>query len=160
MRFRRRRESVEAVHARILADLRKVIAKYGWAVRNVMPDDESDEVGFSYTVGLTALGHPEVIVLGMPWKSAHEFLNLIGDEVRRGARYQPGTVTGAFTDEDSPVVFIQVAETDRLTAVGQIYGRVDAVQMIWPDSTGRLPWQEGYRNGPAVQPLLGPLPAI
>jgi len=159
MRFRRvRRESGEALHAGILADLRRVIAKHGWAVRNVMPDDEANEVGFSYTIGLTALGHPEVIILGMPWKSAHEFLNLIGDEVRRGGRYQPGTVTGELSDEDAPVVFIQALETDRLTAVEQVYGRVDALQMIWPDSTGRLPWQAGYRNGPAVQPLLGPLP--
>ena len=54
-----------------------------------------------------------------------------------------------------PVVFVHAADTDRLTAVAQVYGRVDALQMVWPDSTGRLPWETGYRNGPDVQPLLG-----
>src|SRR3954452_1501776 len=153
-----RRESEEAAHARVIADLRNVIKKRGWAVRNVMPGPTEQEVRFSYTIGLTAFGHPEVIILGMPSQSAHEFLNLIGDEVRLGGRYGHGTLTGEFTDEDSPIAFIRAEDTERLTAVEQIYGRVRALQMIWPDSTGRLPWQDGYRNPAGAQPLLGPLP--
>jgi|tagenome__1003787_1003787.scaffolds.fasta_scaffold19999600_1 hypothetical protein len=159
MRFGRfRRESEEAAHARAIADLRNVIRKHGWAVRNVMPGPTAEEVRFSYTIGLTAFGHPEVIILGMPSQSAHEFLNLIGDEVRRGGQYEGGTMTGEFTDEDAPIAFIRAEDTERLTAVEQIYGQVSALQMIWPDSTGRLPWQDGYRNPSGAQPLLGPLP--
>jgi hypothetical protein len=154
-----RRESEAEAHARVLADLRSLIDEHGWAVRNVGAGDTAAEVGFSYTIGLTAFGHPEVIVMGMPPESAQEFLNLIGDEVRRGSRYENGTVTGEFTDDDAPVVFIRAEDTGRLAAVEQIYGRVDALQMIWPDSTGRLPWEDGHRNLPGVQPLLGPLPA-
>jgi hypothetical protein len=29
---------------------------------------------------------------------------------------------------------------------------------VWPDSTGKLPWEEGHRNPPHAQPLLGPRP--
>jgi hypothetical protein len=68
----------------------------------------------------------------MPYESAQEFLNLIGDEVRRGSRYERGTVTGEFTDDDAPVVFIRAEDTERRTAVEQVYGRVNAVQMVWP----------------------------
>ena len=109
---------------------------------------------FCYTIGLTALGHPEVIVLGMPAEHASTLLNMIGDEVQRGGRFDRGTVTGGFTGDDSPVVFLRAEETERLTAVAEVYGRVDALQMVWPDSTGRLPWQSGYRNPPETQPLL------
>jgi hypothetical protein len=159
MGFRRfRRESEEEAHARVYADLLAVIDEYGWAVRGVMAGSTAEEVCFSYTIGLTALGHPEVIVMGMPYESALEFLNLIGDEVRTGKRYEHGTVTGEFTDEDSPVMFIRAEDTERLTAVDEVYGRVEALQMIWPDSTGRPPWQDGYRNPPGAQPLLGSLP--
>jgi hypothetical protein len=158
MRFPRfRRESDEAAHARVFTDLLGLIEEHGWAVRNVMAGTAADEVCFSYTVGLTAFGHPEVIILGMPYESAQEFLNLIGDEVRRGSRYEHGTVTGEFTD-DARVVFIHAENTDRLTAVEDVYGRVNALQLIWPDSTGRLPWQQGDRNSLGAQPLLGPLP--
>ncbi len=68
----------------------------------------------------------------------------------------PGQRTEELTVPGAPVVFIAVENTARLTAVQQVYGRVEAVQMVWPDSTGRLPWDEGYRNPPDTQPLLGP----
>ena len=145
---------------RVFTDLLRIIDEHGWAVRNVLAGATPEDVGFSYTVGLTAFGHPEVIILGMPFESAQDFLNLIGGEVRRGARFEHGTVTGEFTDDDSPVVFIRAEDTVRLSAVEQVYGRVSALQMIWPDSTGRLPWQHGYRNPPEAQPLLGPLPSV
>lgn len=73
-------------------------------------------------------------------------------------RYEHGTITGEFTDDDAPIAFIRADDTERLTAVEQIYGRVSALQMIWPDSIGQLPWQDGYRNPSGAQPLLGPLP--
>jgi hypothetical protein len=147
-------ESEEA-RSRRLAELHGLIAEHGWAVRNVMAGpEEGDDVEFSYTIGLTALGHPEVIILGMPSEHASTFLNMIGDEVQRGGRFDHGTVTGEFTSDDSPVVFIRAEDTERLTAVAEVYGRVDALQMVWPDSTGRLPWQNGYRNPPETQPLL------
>ena len=145
-------------YARVFRDLLKLIDEHGWAVRNVGAGGNEGEACFSYTVGLTAFRHPEVVITGMPHKWAHRFLNLIGDEVRRGKRYEHGAVTDEFTDGAS-VVFLRAEVTEDLTAVEQVYGRVNAVQMVWPDSTGRLPWQEGYRNGPLAQPLLGPLPS-
>ncbi len=73
--------------------------------------DEGDDVEFSYTVGLTAMGHPEVIIVGMPAEHAMTFLNMIGEEVRRGGRFDHGTVTTEFTSDDAPVVFLRAEET-------------------------------------------------
>lgn len=56
------------------------------------------------------------------------------------------------------MVFLSVENTAGLTAVEQIYGTIDAIQMVWPDSAGNLPWTAGYRNPPDAQPLLGPAP--
>jgi len=148
-------ESEEDAFSRRLAELHGLIAEHGWAVRTVMAGlEEGDDGEFCYTIGFTALGHPEVIILGMPAEHASTFLNMIGDEVQRGGRFGHGTVTGEFTSDDSPVVFIRAEETERLSAVAEVYGRVEALQMVWPDSTGRLPWQNGYRNPPETQPLL------
>lgn len=110
---------------------------------------------FSYTVGLTAVNHPEVVVTGLPFDAAQSFLNLVGAEVQKERRFMPGAVTSVFTSPNSPVIFIRADDTGGLTAVRQVYGQVEAVQMIWPDSAGRLPWMAGYNNAPEAQPLLG-----
>ena len=39
-----------------------------------------------------------------------------------------------------------------------LYPDVEALQVIWPDSLGHLPWELGYRNRLDAQPLLGVLP--
>lgn len=140
----------------VLAQPRALIDEHGWAVRNVGAGEEPDHAPFSYTIGLTAMGHPEVIVTGLPFEHAQIFLNNIGFDVRDGKQFRPGDTTEDLTEPGKPVAFIAVANTTDLTAVVQVYGSVTAVQMVWPDSLGRLPWVEGYPNPPEAQPLLGP----
>jgi hypothetical protein len=149
---------VDRSDQQVLNDLLGLIREHGWAVRHVGAGPADDAAAFSYTVGLTALGHPEVVVTGLPFEHAHTFLNNIGHDVRSGQRFEPGSTTGELTEPAAPVVFLAVEDTSGLTAVEQVYGRVQAVQMVWPDSTGRLPWEDGYRNPPKAQPLLGPRP--
>jgi len=142
--------------AQVLRDLRRVIDRFGWAVLH--GGGSPADPRYSYTVGLVAWQHPEVIVVGLPFQAGEKYLNLVGEAVRAGARFTPGAATTALTDADSPVVFLQVTDVERLSVAEQFSGSVEALQLVWPDSTGLLPWQEGHRNPPAAQPLLGPLP--
>jgi len=144
---------------RVFDELLRLIVEHGWAVRHVGADAESSAAAFSYTVGLTALHHPEVVITGMPFEHAQTFLNNIAADVRDGGRFEPGLITEDLTSADAPVLFLAVEDSSGLTAVRQMYDRVQAVQMVWPDSAGRLPWQEGYKNPPEAQPLLGDLPS-
>jgi hypothetical protein len=143
----------------VLAELHRLIDEHGWATRHVGAGTETGQAAFSYTVGLTAMGHPEVIVTGLPFDHAQTFLNNIGSDVRDGKQFRPGFATEDLTGPGTPVVFIAVEDTSGLTAVDQVYGSVPAVQMVWPDSAGHLPWVPGYRNQPDAQPLLGRAPA-
>lgn len=143
----------------VFADLLGMIEQYGWAVRHVGAGPEPGEAAFSYTVGLTALDHPEVVIMGMPFDASQIFLNNIGSDVRDGKRFDPGTTTEDLTGPGAPVVFLSVVEDEELVAIRQVYGHCAAVQMVWPDSAGRLPWIEGYNNSADAQPLLGPRPA-
>lgn len=147
--------AVTSANDPVLADLERLIGEHGWAVRRVGADRESGQAAFSYTVGLTGLGHPEVVITGMPFTHAQTFLNNIGDDVRTGTRFEPGLVTEDLTGPGAPVRFLAVEDTRGLLAVKQVYGHVQAVQIVWPDSAGRLPWLEGYNNPPGAQPLLG-----
>lgn len=137
------------------ADLDALIREHGWAVRHV--SGSTHEGPFSYTVGLTAFGLPEIVTTGMPFESSHQFLNLVAQEMRDGYALSHGTRSTRFTDSGD-VSFIRVEDARGLTAVRGRYGEVVALQMLWPDSTGAYPWDVGYRNPPDAQPLLGQLP--
>lgn len=143
-------------HEHLLPELKDLIAKYGWAVRHVLgaPDGVAP---FSYTVGLTAIGCPELVVTGLPTDVAHEFLNLAADLMRDGRRFRSGQRTPELAD-DGEILFIDAEDTSGLTAVEDLYGTVVAQQLVWPDSSGAFPWQDGHRNSASAQPLLGPIP--
>lgn len=136
-----------------LDDLRAKIENYGWAVRNVVDDDES--LCLSYTVGLTAHGHPEVVMTGLPPDVGQAFLNLVGEVVvHDGGRFEAGTVTTELTDGPGLPV-LAVTDKGELTAIDAIYGDVPVLQVVWTDSAGHLPWEEEFANPPGSQPLLG-----
>lgn len=142
----------------VLKDLLEVIDVHGWCVRHVLAGELAEEVQFTYTIGLTAMGHPEVVVTGLPSESAHIYLNNVGSDVSDGKRYAAGDSTDEWTRPGAPVLFLAVDDTSGLAAIEQVYGHVDALQLVWPDSAGRMPWDPGCTNPPHVQPLLGPHP--
>jgi hypothetical protein len=137
-----------------LDELRQLIARHGWAVRHVVDADPAR--CFSYTVGLTAHLHPEVVMTGLPPQVAHTFLNIAGHlVVREHGHLAAGEETTALA-EGRAFPVIAVTDTSGLTAAADLYGDVRAVQVVWTDSRGHLPWDEDYANPPGSQPLLGP----
>jgi hypothetical protein len=144
-----------------LKQLLKLIDEHGWAVQHVGGGDRLDEPPFSYTVGLTALGHPEFILFGMPPDAAQQLLNILGSEVQNGRRYRPDTLTSDPTEAAAPVALIEVIDpASHLLAAVNLYAEIEALQVIWPDPSGRLPWDDGYPNPPEAQPFLGVLPEV
>lgn len=140
----------------VFNQLLALIDEYGWAVRHVGAGEE--EPAFSYTVGLTVMAHPEIVMEGLPFEAAQAFLNMMGEDVKAGKRYSSGVMVSDLTEPPAPIAFIPVTNTTKLTAAVQAFGEVQAVQAVWSDSTGRLPWEPAYRNPADAQPLLGPVP--
>jgi hypothetical protein len=136
-----------------LDELRQIIERHGWAVRNVVDPDPAE--CFSYTVGLTAHGHPEAVMTGLPHDVATAFLNIVGEiVVREGGTLEAGQTTTELA-EGPAMPIIAVEDVSGLTAVDQIFGRVKAIQIVWTDSKGRFPWDSDYANPPGSQRLLG-----
>ncbi len=144
-------------NAESIAEVVALIEEYGWFGQHVLPDTPLGKVRFSYSIGFTAMNHPEIVITGLPHRVAHSFINFIGAEIRKGKKFVSGSWTDEFT-EGGRVCFIRAEDTSGLGGVDAVYGEIDAVQMIWPDSAGRLPWHEGYNNPASTQPFLGPLP--
>ncbi len=144
-------------------DLVAKIDEYGVAVRHVFASKGESRANFSYTVGLSAVGHPEIVVEGLPQESAHAFLNVVAQAVReRSESFRAGTIRTDLTVDPAPIVFTRVDDVSELDAISLVYPdleRVEAVQLVWTDSTGRLPWHPGYNNSLDQQRLRGPVPA-
>jgi hypothetical protein len=137
-----------------LEELRSMIDTHGWAVRNVASANAAECL--SYTVGLTRHQHPEVVMTGLPSEVGTAFLNIVGEiVVREGGAFVPGQSTDELAD-GTPMPILNVTDTSALTAVEELFGSVAAIQIVWTDSTGNLPWDHAYANPGGSQPLLGP----
>ncbi|WP_338892125.1 DUF4262 domain-containing protein [Rhodococcus sovatensis] len=155
-----------------------LIDRYGWALQyvssradaelegsGIQADDGDDRdhledivPAFCYTVGLTAHGHPELILTGRSAGESASVLNVLARRILFGCvRFEAGTECSAGGFELS---FVDVAESeDWLLMACRIYSgdNVSAVQAVWRDSDGNLPWEGDFPSS-IVQPVLGPPP--
>src|SRR5262245_58366688 len=68
---------------KLLAD----IARVGWAVLAITEDD--DGPGYAFSVGLFhTLGHPEIVLMGLRPETAQRLINLMGEAIRGGQRFE------------------------------------------------------------------------
>lgn len=121
----------------------------GWGVIVVPPDD--DGPGFAFSVGLFYTHqHPELIVTGLPDEVATEIINVAGDLIAEGQRFDDGTSTDQLIDGFA-CQLKAVADARRDEFLGYLtwfYQQLDhpvpALQVLWPDAEGVLPDQPGY----------------
>jgi hypothetical protein len=138
----------------------EIIDRVGWAVTAVIPtpDDTDHAAPFAYTVGLTAHGHPELVIAGLDPAIAQALLNDLASRVfDKAERFDHAQrIHDLIVDYDA--IIIEGSPTERLwpgAAVGRYgAGRVRLQQVVWPDTSGRFPWQDRYAYHPDVQPLL------
>ena len=126
------------------------VQRYGLHIVNVL--DEGDIPGFAYTVGLHhTFRHPEILVYGLPQKSAHGILNDLADNLRAGKRYVAG---GTYDDlvEGYSCTFRVVPAVHYPEHLGWAFWFNETIdfptlQLVYPDKEGRWPWQEGVSEG-------------
>lgn len=136
------------------------IVQYGVYIQHVFPVQESDGPRFSYTVGLADHDdHPEIIIFALEFETTQVILNNMAQEViRHDQVYEPGPIRDLV--EDYTCYLIEVVDTrTHLTMANRFYSSpnapISALQLVWPDLEGRLPWEQEYSLDPATQPILG-----
>ncbi len=161
------RAAAEADHAEIAERRRhyvehtvpSVIAEHGWTVQGVFPTTEDNQTPmFHYTIGLTAKGRAELILLGLPPEMAAPILNLAAKR-HIANPIQPGTEV----DVDYSVKFRAIGctpdvVTEYACIAGEIYGaeNVTVIQLMWPDNGGNYPTDPGWKPGCVQFPLTVP----
>jgi hypothetical protein len=117
-------------------------------------EGSADSAELSYTVGLTAHGLAELVVVGRRHADAVRLLQSWGDYVLDQSLVLPGERLGSGT------LVMEAVEVERpeehLLVAAALYGPgVRALQLAWADARGRWPWEPGHRARRAGQPLLG-----
>ena len=132
--------------------LRDRLTRERFVLQSVMGSLTSAELTSS--VGLTAHGLPELIVVGVRPVEAGPLLRLWGDYLLDESLVLPGE---SLTCGPWVMEAVEVARSEEhLRVAAAIYGEaVRALQLAWCDSAGRWPWDAGHRARRAGQPLLG-----
>lgn len=139
------------------ARLRQVIAEHGWAVQTVHGD--LIDPSFSYTVGLTEAGLPELIIVGLPERTAGLILNQLArraleKELDVGQKCELPNGDGSLSYLIGSVSPANVRKYLKIAAVLYDRNRIRSLQVIWPSKEGLFPGDEGWRLARA-QPTLG-----
>lgn len=147
--------------------VQELIDRYGWALQYVdselnaeLASDDGGEIvpAFCYTVGLTSYGHPEVVLTGRSAGESAAVLNVLARRVLMGgSHFEAGSEC---TAAGLRLSFVDVEHSeDWLMMATRLHSgvTVDAVQAVWRDGDGNLPW-EGLYPSTIVQPVLGPPP--
>ena len=134
--------------------LRETLAEECWVVISVQRDRYRPP--YSYTVGLTDHGKPEIVVTGLPQQRAAEVLNGVAAHLVHADPPPPGDRVPL---TDGPLIeIVRVAEpTAHLNLAVDLCGpRVSALQLVHADDRGQWPWDHWYRGVRGGQPVLGP----
>ena len=120
------------------------------------PDDGPP---FAYTIGLFGMGHPELLIIGVPPDIAVGVLNVLGTRIRGGENLVPGRLL-TFAEWAHRIVPEDVPNPgDIVFGANRHYRRppeasVPVLQLSYDDTAGRFPWEPGYA-APEMQPRPG-----
>ena len=140
---RRRNVELESVNGRNL----EAIDRFGWAVIMVGPGGEGEQFApFAYTIGLSRLDSPEVIIVGVELRRAGWILNHVGIIARDSGGIDNGPLPGVLSG-DYVLDLREMSALHHDAYLGRLLwfhehfgtGGLRVLQAVWPDNLGRYP---------------------
>lgn len=143
--------NAEATKADYLRMVRERIDSHDFVIQSVEEDGPCPP--FSYTVGRTAQGLPELVMTGLRYSVAQALLNAVV------ARPSNGVLTPGdhLSVDGRPLEVVALSEpSSRLNIAVAVYGQqISALQLVHADEHGAWPWSTEY-SAAYRQPVWGP----
>jgi len=153
-----RQRSYDEVDDKVREDIRT----HGWSDMSIFPVKEDGTVAFNYSVGFTVRDHPEVMVMGLDYRTMHGILGTVYEQIKSGTRFIPDTYFN-FVLNKHRVAFVEVTNIVEDTEYPMSMSRrimgpdVKGLQLVWPDENDRFPWDPEFNPKMRdLQPLQGP----
>jgi hypothetical protein len=125
-------------------DLHREVAQHGWLVVSAPLGQALPEA--TSTVGLTARGLPELVVVGLPDVVGGALLHELAGRLAAGRPLPDGEPVPDLVQGPAPVLEQPVRPLVPLPA-GDLYGAAVVVrQLLWADAEGRLPGDGGFSH--------------
>lgn len=138
---------LEERRAAMYQKVERTIEEVGWYVVGVFPvAGGPPSPGFTYSVGFEKTwGHPEVVMFGMSPETAHGVLATIAERLAAGDKFEAGERYSELL-RDLDATFRAVPKPGKpLNLARHYYGRdIEALQLVWPDTAGKFPWEDGF----------------
>lgn len=140
-----------------IENIEDTIEEHDWAVITV--GSGSGNPQFSYTIGLAAMNHPELIIAGISPQISHRLFTDAYNRIKNEnlCLVDGSTLTDLATMETR---FVKVSDAGKKTMMVQAYNHYDswnfeALQLVWPDVEGNFPWDDDFNEEfKAVQPII------
>lgn len=153
-----RQRSYDEVDDKVREDIRT----HGWSDMSIFPVKEDGTVAFNYSVGFTVRDHPEVMVMGLDYRTMHGILGTVYEQIKSGTRFIPDTYFN-FVLNKHRVAFVEVTNIVEDTEYPMSMSRrimgpdVKGLQLVWPDENDQFPWDPEFNPKMRdLQPLQGP----
>lgn len=139
------------------AHMNNIIRKHGHGIVATSTYHLKQNIGMAYTLGLYERGLPELLVFAMPPQVAVMLMNKAAELLKQG---KLSLETPCAELANLPVAFLEVspaAAADYVIQANNRAGRQLPVwQMVWTDTLGNFPWDDGFEaRFHGKQPLLG-----
>jgi hypothetical protein len=138
-------EGLSAPDAKVLSD----IQTFGWHTVGVFPNHGNQEAAWAFSVGFHfSFNHPEVILVGLPVTTCMEIVNVIGNQIKTGVRFEEDRDYADILRDPFKCAFREVQQEHYIDYVGYAlwFYEKDAfplLQCFWPDKQYRFPWDDG-----------------
>ena len=135
---------------RVEDEIAEIVQVHGWYAASVSDHDPP----FLYTIGLMqTFNHPEFIVFGLDPANAHVLFSQLVQDIRAGRSYgEPNVYQVNIGGENHRIGVRPVHVTQHPLYLGFAmgycrhigrWGELEAMQVFWPDSSGRFPFDAG-----------------
>ncbi|MEG0063082.1 MAG: DUF4262 domain-containing protein [Pseudomonas sp.] len=149
--------------SRIADDLLAKIDKHGFTFIGVMSDGR--QPGFTYSVGLTAIGMPELIMFAVPMHYAVQMMSELIEKHRQAGTVPMQTTRAEplmdYSNLPGHLIIADPDRAERFTYQAKYYAEdlgltPHYLQWVFPDREGNFPWDEHWDTQfNRAQPLLG-----
>lgn len=153
------RPSPEEITRRFQAAIDQSIKQRGIHIQPILASD--DGPSYVYTVGMTLIGAPELIVFGLPPQAAASMVLTLFNEMRMGNRPKDQKEIIDLARVPLRLEDVSRAAIDDYTGQGDDYltshGHMPKYrQLMWPDEQGVFPNEKGFdERYRASQPYIG-----
>lgn len=129
--------------------LSRTIEQYGMAIQFVFPTEEHPGHHFAYTIGMTDIGQPELILFGCPQEVVGHVFNVMFAGIKEGAIPRD-------LDKIDDVLGVPLLAHKTTTTEASKYAvqcleyyhrrgkQPEFKQLLWPDANGVYPHQDGF----------------